>query len=97
MYVCVCIHTQTYIHTHSLIVDTRKTHHNYIENMWQLDDAGTGTQGGDGAGGSLKAWDKRLRHFLRKYFKKFKGQRVVPPGPNTWKSSAWSAAGTYVY
>jgi hypothetical protein len=48
----------------------------------------------EGAAG--KAWDKRLRHFLRKYFKKFKGQRAVAPGPSSWRVALWSAAGTYV-
>mmetsp|Transcript_7547 Transcript_7547/g.25717 ORF Transcript_7547/g.25717 Transcript_7547/m.25717 type:complete len:572 (-) Transcript_7547:133-1848(-) len=43
-----------------------------------------------------KAWDKRTRHFLRKYFRKFKGQNATPPGPYSWQYSLWSFVGTYL-
>ena len=43
-----------------------------------------------------KAWDKRLRHFLRKYVRKFKGQMVVPPGPASWSTALVNFVETFL-
>lgn len=43
-----------------------------------------------------KATGKKMRHFWRKYFKKFAGQNQQPPGGHTWEFASWSFIGTFI-